>query len=367
MIKRIYIDNFRGFVNFEWKPSSLNLMLGDNGSGKTSIFDVLGLLQKTILGGTPTNQCFLRQSVTAWEKRLTQTFEVDIKGNGGVYRYRLEIRYHQSESEKNWIQAETVTFNDQPLYTFDSSEVSLYRDDFTGGAAFPFDPSRSALATIPDRDDNAKLTWFRDHWHQIFTFSPDPLRMLAMADKEVARPDRQMRQIVAWLRHLTQDSFESINTLREYLADALHGFSDFRLSKAGENARVLKLLFSYGSGTEIPFDWLSDGQRTLFSLYAILAAAVGPGRTVCIDEPDNFVALRELQPWLTELRDRVEDSGGQVLMISHNSEVIDYLASGDATEFYRDDSGPMRCRPFAADAKGGFKPSELISRDWVQA
>src|SRR5258708_7316198 len=47
------------------------------------------------------------------------------------------------------------------------------------------------------------------------------------------------------------------------------------------------------------------------TLFAVLHGAVGGDATVCIDEPDNYVALRELQPWLTLLRDRVEDEGGQ--------------------------------------------------------
>jgi AAA15 family ATPase/GTPase len=33
MLKRLYIDNFRSFVNFEYKPGSKQLLLGANGSG----------------------------------------------------------------------------------------------------------------------------------------------------------------------------------------------------------------------------------------------------------------------------------------------------------------------------------------------
>ena len=40
MLKRIYIDNFRCFVNFELNLEKVSLLLGPNGSGKTSIFNV---------------------------------------------------------------------------------------------------------------------------------------------------------------------------------------------------------------------------------------------------------------------------------------------------------------------------------------
>ncbi len=35
MIKRIYIDNFRCFSNFELRPDRVNLLFGVNGSGKS--------------------------------------------------------------------------------------------------------------------------------------------------------------------------------------------------------------------------------------------------------------------------------------------------------------------------------------------
>lgn len=40
MLKRIYINNFRCLVNFELNLESINLFLGANGSGKTTVFDV---------------------------------------------------------------------------------------------------------------------------------------------------------------------------------------------------------------------------------------------------------------------------------------------------------------------------------------
>jgi predicted ATP-binding protein involved in virulence len=48
MLQRIYIDNYRCFVDFEWRPGRRNLLIGDNGTGKTSLFDALAGLQDLI-------------------------------------------------------------------------------------------------------------------------------------------------------------------------------------------------------------------------------------------------------------------------------------------------------------------------------
>ena len=58
------------------------------------------------------------------------------------------------------------------------------------------------------------------------------------------------------------------------------------------------------------------------------------------------MALREIQPWLMKLSDVIEASGGQLFLISHHPEVIDYLAAGSAFKFERPGGDVARVRPF---------------------
>ncbi|MYD84951.1 MAG: AAA family ATPase, partial [Acidobacteria bacterium] len=48
MVKRFHVDNFRCLINFEVELDELNLFLGPNGSGKTSVLDALRRLQAVI-------------------------------------------------------------------------------------------------------------------------------------------------------------------------------------------------------------------------------------------------------------------------------------------------------------------------------
>jgi predicted ATPase len=45
MLKKIYIHNFRCFENFELELDKLNLFIGANGVGKSSLFHVLHKIQ----------------------------------------------------------------------------------------------------------------------------------------------------------------------------------------------------------------------------------------------------------------------------------------------------------------------------------
>ncbi|WP_228061118.1 MULTISPECIES: AAA family ATPase [unclassified Coleofasciculus] len=50
MLKRIYIDNFRCLVNFELDVNMINLFLGSNGTGKSTVFEVLQKIQAFVNG-----------------------------------------------------------------------------------------------------------------------------------------------------------------------------------------------------------------------------------------------------------------------------------------------------------------------------
>lgn len=95
MIDHLYIDNYRCFTNFEWKPGVLTLLLGDNGSGKSSLFDVIKTLQAFLTEPMKTETAFPSNTRTATGNRTEQTFELGILGNEGRYTYGLIIEHHE--------------------------------------------------------------------------------------------------------------------------------------------------------------------------------------------------------------------------------------------------------------------------------
>ena len=127
----------------------------------------------------------------------------------------------------------------------------------------------------------------------------------------------------------------------------------------------MRLQFQAEGGEPRLFDFseLSDGQRVLLALYTLLAVGGKPGMTMCLDEPDNFLALREIQPWLAALLEANENGGAQILMISHHPEAVDYLVADHGVWMSRDANGPCRAAKFAPAAEA-MLASELIARGW---
>lgn len=130
MIKRLYIDNYKCLVNFELPLQGLTLLLGPNGVGKTSVLDVMFGLRQLLAGVAKVTDkvVFPTSTLTRWQKRDKQVFELDALLGGDELRYRLEVE-HERATRRARITLERLEAKGKPLFVFKMGEVRLYRDD----------------------------------------------------------------------------------------------------------------------------------------------------------------------------------------------------------------------------------------------
>jgi len=368
MLTRVYIDNFRSFVNFEYRPSRTQLILGPNGSGKSSLMDALFMVRQFAVVGQDANTFGLLMSQrTRWLEQRQQTFELEAGLDGGRYVYRLVMEpVELLGAIRPRVVSETVQLDGKPIFEFQSGEVHLYNDRFEHKVTYPFDWHRSALATITPRKENQKLTRFRQWFGDLLFFRLNPLGMAARAESEQPFPNVDLSNIAAWYRHLVQSYPKENAALLASLHAAIDGFSLLKLDHAGENVRVLVAEFTDANNRSVKFGFgeLSDGQRCLVCLYTIMHFVVARGSTVFVDEPDNFISLREIQPWLMGMMDVIEEAKGQVFLISHHPELINQWAPAYGVQFRRDGAGPVRVEEFHRNTESFLSPSELVARGW---
>lgn len=367
MLTRLYIDNFRCFVNFEHKPAKRQLILGANGSGKSSFLDALLLLRQFVTKGDIYDQYILSRR-TRWLNQPNLTWELEAVLDGGRYVYRLLIEpWGEPTQSRPRVAAETLHLDGKPIFEFLSGEVRLYDGRFELKNTYEFEPRQSALSTIVPSLDNQKVNRFQQWIARLYCFRINPFGMGSRADGENLYPNVDLSNAAAWYRHLVQADPEQNAALLNSLRESFDGFSFLRLEPVGENVRLLAAEFTKGGGKTGPpvyFGELSDGQRCIICLHMILHFVLAKGCTVVIDEPDNFVSLREIQPWLTAVADTVEDGQGQILLISHHPEAINQWAPSNGVQFVREDAGPVRVQEFRGDPDACVSPSELIARGW---
>lgn len=364
MITTLYIDNFRCFTNFELALGNTQLFLGLNGGGKTSVFDVLEKL-RSLLQGEKITALFLPIDLTVWDKRPTQDFAFELQEGNDYFRYDLQIE-HSREEGKLRISRERLTWNDSVFYHFENGEVHLYRQNRTSGeveegTSFPFDWTQSFIPLIPERADNEPLIHFRNAIARWLFVGIAPMLMETFSEKESPFISRNASNFSSWYQSLSQTNPEIIALLGESLQQVIPHFMHLQYLPIGE-AKGLQAKFA-DLDTPLLLYQLSDGQRALIVLYTISAAMRSLKYDLYVDEPDNYVALREIQPWLYALQDTAVQCGRQVIIISHHPEIINEMADSDGKWFHRKENGPVQVGKYPTVE--GLSHSETMARGWT--
>ncbi len=369
MLTRLYINNFRCFVNFEYRPERKQLILGANGSGKSSWMDALLLVRAFSTGAhnleSSVQLNLLWNQRTRWLTLEQQTFEIGAAIASQNYSYHLTVMAG-GEPRTPFVSSESVHVDDKPIFSFTNGHVQLFNDNLEPTASYPFDAGRSALATIVYQGDNRKLTRFKKWLEALQGYRMDPFSMTARAENEASHPNPNLSNFAAWYRQLIQRLPLVNSYFRKNLSEALDGFASLQLEAAGEGVSLLTAKFSVAGGGNCSFRFqeLSEGQKCLICLYAILHFVIANDFPVLIDEPENFISLREIQPWLTAASEMIDEGKGQLIIISHHPEIMNQWAPDYGVNFSREGNGPARVSKFSGDPESCLSPSELIARGW---
>jgi predicted ATPase len=316
MLTRIYIDNFRCFVNFEYRPGVKQLLLGANGSGKSSLIDAVRYVKRFIEGD---ENPFTQSTRTRWQDKPLQAVEIEAVLDSQKYEYRVEIRF-EPETRQPSVNLERLRVSGTTVFELANGTVSFFSNDTNQPTAVPLETNRSAmhLSQLSNSHVRSFVEWIeRVHCFRIDVY---PDAMDERADSEERRPDYEFGNLAGWYRHLvTAHPDKNLHFLKS-VKEVLDGFQALRFSSDEDGVKKLRADFLAPTKKRVNYSLseLSEGQRCLLALYMILHFLIADGQTVFVDEPDNFVALREIQPWLLAAEDSLENHNGQLILISHH-------------------------------------------------
>jgi ABC-type molybdenum transport system ATPase subunit/photorepair protein PhrA len=360
MLKRLYIDNFRSFVGFTYRPESKQLLMGANGSGKSSLLDAIRAVKRLLKG---VENPFLDSTRTRWLDKPLQVFEIELVLDGNVYSYRLENRFSK-DSPISKVYAEKLTVNKEIVFEHIDGKVhTLTGQDASSMLPLKTTQSSLQLAALSSKSVDRFLEWIkRVHCLYIDAY---PDAMSDTSDTEDALPDDELENLADWYRHLAQADFQAVLNATASLRDVLDGFNSLQLEQIGANSRILRASFTQADKpVTYLLSELSPGQRQLIALYLILHALIARGETVFLDEPTAHVSLREIQPWLLEAERATEDHQAQLILISHHPELLNQWSIDYGILFSRESGGEVRSSRFTGDPEGFLRPAELVARGW---
>ncbi len=368
MIERLYIDNYKCLVNFELELDELTLLLGVNGAGKSSVLDVVVAVRKLLSDGIRVNDAaaFPPDTLTRWQIRREQVVALRVALKEDTFDYKLKVE-HGREKKRARILLERLSVEDRPLFEFEEGTVRLYNDNHDPGPVFTQDWSESQLARVVPGQSNTRLTQFLDFMRKVIVCSLIPPMFSAEAMHEDAMLSHDGANFANWCRSIFQEQAHLVGPFTETLREVIDGFRAIRLDRLGVESRVLTTSFEeHAANFNILFSELSDGQRTLIALYGLLHLTEGQGYSLFLDEPENYVALAEIQPWLINVSEACGDTLRQAVLCSHHPELIDYLGGDHGVLLDRGESGAgTMAKPMDLSlAPDGLSLSEIIASGW---
>ncbi len=368
MITRLYANNFRCLVAFEAAFDSFGVLCGPNGAGKSSVFDAISLVRtlgtgEGVLGGSGDHD-IEKLELTDWLDSKVQEFELSLSVDGHAFQYIIHIE-QTADFEKPRVIHETALCDGQALFERDLDGVRFQRHD-GNETGFPLDWRQAALAAIQPRGSLGKLALLQEEVGKLLILRPNPRDMERESRAESRRPNASLSNLNSWYRALSQEQ-EWTDALRDALRGVWPDFRSFKLVDVGLNAKALQLRFDSGTGgqpTLLFMEQLSDGERGLIGLYMVRAAMeTGAARTVFLDEPDNFVGLAELQPWVLSMRELLDEEH-QLILISHHPEILSNSGEANGRYLWRDNhAAPTRIG--ALKVPEGMTAGEAIARGWA--
>lgn len=363
MIKRFYVNNFRCLEGFELPLGGLSsvLLIGKNGTGKTTVGRALEILQSVARGTNRVGDLIKIRDFANGRTSVPMRFDVEVELDAKIYQYTVAFELPEGFKEPRVLE-EKLSVAGSVIYSRDLAKVRLVRSSHTTETTFSIDWHLVALPLVYQSEADP-LHIFRQWLARMLILRPVPSAIRGDSEGETLQPNAQLTDFGAWFSGLLALAPSSYGKIEQYLKEVMPDLADIKNPLFAKDARSLEVQFSCEQRSlTVPFAHLSDGEKC-FLIYALVMAANNAyGPLVCFwDEPDNYLAPSEVSPSITTLR-RAFEARGQLIATSHNPEAIRRFSDENTLVLHRENHlEPVKARLLREIRDKGEVKGDIVS------
>lgn len=315
MIKRLYIDNYRCFRNFELKLGAIPcaMLIGGNGVGKSTVGEILSAFRKIGEGETRVNGVFPDGSKSgigmAGDKRSDSVrIELDVTDDQHSWSYGLTLLW--SNATRYGVTDETLVCDGKHL--LNRSEMRVRKDIL-------------AIGSVADAGRESGIADFLKALSSILVIRPAPSMIAGLLRRKSAHLAEDCRDFADWFTARISGGMASYMAFQNYLKCVMEDFAGTEIDERNALGPMLTVRFGTAEkGTEvrIPFGDLSDGEKCQLIAASVVALnETTANLTVFWDEPDNYITTAEVAYLMPALCHSFV-AKGQLIVSSHSRDAI---------------------------------------------
>jgi len=321
MIEQFSIQNFRCLesvtLDFAGKPSVL--LLGKNGSGKSTVRHALAVLQQICRGSSRVDHLISQSDFAFHSLKRPIRFEIAVVLTGKRFVYAVAFDWPENFREARILQ-ESLTVDGQVIFGREQAQVEL-----NGGSQFLLDWHVFALPVINEKPPEHSIKDLKNFLASLMLISPIPNRMDGFSNQSTDELQEDAENFASCLRGLLEKKPAAYSRFDSFITSVLPDFSSIENEDRGKEGKQLMVTFKHPDADQsliLPFEALSSGEKCYFlCAYLIAANAVGIPIFCFWDEPDNHLSIPEIGQFILSLR-KMAKREGQFIATSHHPETV---------------------------------------------
>lgn len=341
MLQRIHANNYRCFIDFEYRPDRCEFLIGPRGTGRSSLIEILDNLQ-SLLSGWLVADAFFYDCRTLWRPDGDVQLEVEVACSGERFTYRVDLSI-APEPENTWLTREELRCDGQLAFAFSDGIGRIHVDGRPVGDAYESDGYHSALSQALRAGSDERLQRFHAWWNELWLVrigNHDITRGI----REAAKPGGYFDSFVHWYRQLVQNGSPRLSGYHKALGEVLAGFQ--RIQLTDNVSQPMHVVFANplgGAPAVFPLDELTQEERTIVELYSLPYLALQDERVLFVDAPYSALERTDLVHWYDTMMRRAHDNTAQVLLVVNEQSIVNDMSFGTVRRFERANGGPVRC------------------------